>query len=544
MAPVWHTWRRGLLAPVTVVLWTTAVFCWPLFRPGWFRSDEAASYPLRLVAFHAFVEDRCPSFRWSTLMSQGYGYPFFDFYPPGVYVAAEGLHLLGFDYLDAYKALIVLLTLLQGIGVFALARSLFGPRAGVVAVAAYTLAPYHFACINRRGAIAEYAACAIAPFLFLTARRLLAAPDTGRMVAFAIAFAALPLTHNLGALLFACAVVVFIGIEGTRASPRVWAAALLALTLGLCLSAFFWAPAFFQRDLVHIEAALKDWFVWEKHFISPAELLGIARDPKLAARGVGPVALGLTILAVFRYRSHGRAFFAFLGLGLLASFMTLQASRPFWASVPLLPFFQFPWRFMMLASLAFAITASAAVPEEWGLGWHLAVAALLAVATGWYAILHRPMPVEEETLSRDYFLQNDVTTTFGEFLPVASQTPPERRERDFVADGAAFEGESRTACSLAADVVTQENVEVRVASFYFPGLAFKLDGEKVRPLVFDDGLARVMVPPGRHRLEVEYRGTELERAMDRLSMIGAFGLLALFGYHLYRRRCHAHTQDL
>ena len=129
-----------------------AVFVlWPLLvGAGWYASHERDWYLVRLFVLDNMIGEGQDTIRWCPLMYQGYGYPFFNFYPPVTYFLAEGFHLLGLSYVASYAWLLLVLTFVQQVFLYLFVRERWGAAAGIVAAAAYTLAPYHFANLYWR----------------------------------------------------------------------------------------------------------------------------------------------------------------------------------------------------------------------------------------------------------------------------------------------------------------------------------------------------------------------------------------------------------
>jgi len=267
--------------------------------------------------------------RWAPHMALGFGYPFFNFYAPLSSYGVVLLHALGLAYPAALRLAFALGLWLAGVGAFLFVRETAGEAAGLAAGAAYLFAPYLAYDVLFRGNLAESAAFIWPPLVLWGLARqrdgwalrpaspaATPAPAQARLLSWGLVclpYAALILTHNIFALI---ASPLFAGYAALLAwqngSWRVLARGLAALAIGIALTAYFWAPALAERDLVHTDRLfVPPIFTWYTNFISPAELLAAphAEDPALInpspARGVGllPVLLALPAVVVGGYQT-------------------------------------------------------------------------------------------------------------------------------------------------------------------------------------------------------------------------------------------------
>ena len=357
--------RRSLIILAGLVLLTILVGR-PLITSAHPGGHSAYVDFLRIICWHAQVEQGNFFPRWIPEFYFGHGSPIFLFYAPLSYVFIELFRPLVPTALASLKAAYLAWIFLAIVGMYALGRRLGGQAGGMAAAAVYGFAPYFLLDIYVRNGCAEFACFAILPWLFLLALRLTRAPDSWSMLGFAILFATLIATHNITALITAPVLLVFLVVLGWGANLR---AALGAWLAGIGLSAWFWLPSIAEKNLVQSTQSLTGgYFHYGHHFVYLRQLL-VPRwgwSPSVP----GPddnmsFQIGLVILAcaavaaalgIARRKRLGRPdatvlvllFTAFLG----AAFFTTGASDLFWRHVPLLPFVQFPWRFLLLATFA------------------------------------------------------------------------------------------------------------------------------------------------------------------------------------------------
>ncbi len=118
---------------------------WPFYKIGLPRSFDGGLHLLRLGVLDYHLRHGVLFPRWVPEMMLGYGYPLFNFYAPSTYYLAEALHLLGFSFYMAFLLAFVIVILAAGLGMYQLAKDIFGADqrwSALVAATAYMTAPY------------------------------------------------------------------------------------------------------------------------------------------------------------------------------------------------------------------------------------------------------------------------------------------------------------------------------------------------------------------------------------------------------------------
>ena len=142
------------------------------------HADDILPHLFRLVALDQQVNLgtayplRFPEFGY------GYGAAVFSYYPPLAFYLMEAAHLLGADYVLAYKLAFTIAALGAALSSYYLGSRVFNRAAGVAVSIAYVYNPYFLADIWVRGAVTETLTLAAAPFLFAAIYRC----DDGRRI--------------------------------------------------------------------------------------------------------------------------------------------------------------------------------------------------------------------------------------------------------------------------------------------------------------------------------------------------------------------------
>ena len=338
-------------------------------------SDDGGLYLCRLVEFDHCLRQGVPWPRWTPDLVYGYGYPLFNFFSPLSFYPAEFFHLLGLSFAQAWNAVLALYILLAGMTMYLLVKDLFGETAAWAAVVAYMYAPYQLYNALNRGNLGEALALPLLPLILWAFRRLLIRGRACYLILSALSYAALILTHNVISLVFTPFLLLYVGALWLlkRRTPRSLSLIGAALLLALGLSAFFWLPAFFEKQWVKIHLAFTPAGMnYRYNFLSLGELLSPPTPVHTSLmnpappRSLGLVQLALALLAMAswwgfkdREKRFNILFFSLVLISLM--FMVLPQSVAVWDRLPLLEYVQFPFRFLGIASLAAAVLAGAAI---------------------------------------------------------------------------------------------------------------------------------------------------------------------------------------
>lgn len=586
----------------------------PLLRGDSPCTHDGGLHFFRVAAMREALNGGIVFSRWLPDLAFGYGFPFFNYRAPISYYLPLGLHLIGLPLSWALNLVYVLSLLISALGAYLLGRDLFGPWAGVLSGVVYAYAPYQLLDALVRGNAPESLALALMPLILWAFRRLLLEKERRWFMASALSLATLYLTHNISSLLFTPLLLTYIALLWYVYRERAaWREAILASALALALPAFFWAPALAEKGYVQLyltSATRNNDF--HHNFLSMGEIFALPRpfdtslmNPLLDIRlGFVPVVLaGLGVvcgllacrrlesglsrqvhqaeeragdldMSGWAVRERRLSLLFFLALLVLFVFMSTSASVWLWEHVPLLPFVQFPWRFVGRASLPVALLAGAVLlPFAEGrrrsalARLHLepgAVQALAAILIG-LAIMAAfpatyppggycpmmPYPSVEDVHRYERNTGLVGVDPVGAYFPVWVEERPRGSTLEAqYASGAAVRRFDASVLPQGAQVVASDygpnraRIEVesprafraRYLTFYFPGWRVWVDGERVEVTPSDqEGLITFEVPAGRHTVSIRFGETAVRLAADIVSLIA---LLCLVGMGLWLPRAH------
>ncbi|WP_404713615.1 hypothetical protein [Sphingomonas sp. MMS24-J13] len=274
--------------------------------------------------------------RWLPWSHDGLGAPVFYFYGPVAFWLAGLFGLAGSGLWPSLVLAAFVALLASGIGTYIWLRGRAPhPLAGA---AFYMIAPYHLLDFLRRGALAEFTAAALLPFVALGIARAI----EGKPAVLPLAFAGLIMSHlPLAVLAAAFLVPMLIAME--RGIDRRGVARVAAgLGIGAALACAYWLPALWLQRFTAMETMRGAPLLQPANW-SPATYAGA---PGLVLLGVA----GLSLLPLAASMRRDR--WAWFVLGTLC--LAFGLARPLWL-LPPLDRVQFPWRILTLAEFGAAM---------------------------------------------------------------------------------------------------------------------------------------------------------------------------------------------
>ena len=372
--------RAGAVLVVLLVCALASAGIW--LGPGILNTRAGGDSPFLLQRVYELSANlRAGQFpaRWMPNAAYGLGYPFFHFYAALPYYLAAALNQIGFDLLVAIK-------LTQTLGMFAAAgamalyvRRWLPPLGVMLATVVYTLAPFHLVNVYVRGdSLSEFYAFVWYPLILWAVDRIARrqprpaglhiSAHIANTLMLALFVAALVLTHNVSAMIFAPFIVVYAlaAVWRERRKPVLPVIRLtLAALLAVLLSAWFWLPALGDAPLVQLGDQTTGYFHFNNHFrgadlIQPGLIFDYNASPfamGLAQAGLAIAGAGVCLARAVRARRFNSGGLLWLALFGVATWMITPLSAIVWENMPLLPLAQFPWRFLSVQALFAALLA-------------------------------------------------------------------------------------------------------------------------------------------------------------------------------------------
>lgn len=511
-------------------------------------SDGGVQIP-RLAAYYKAIEDGALPVRWAGYLNYGYGLPVFNFMYHTPYIVAAFFIGLGFGLVTTFKLVLYLSFLLSGIFMYLFCLNLTKkPVLSFAMAVVYQFTPFRLEEIVLRGAVGSIYAYTFLPLVLFGIDKTANRNKSGFYTT-AIATSLLVISHNALSLLFFLAAILYVFLipVRTRIIP-----ALVSLFTGLLMSSWYFIPAIFEHKYTYGNLFMKD--MYKSHFQA---LDRIIIQPLLPPGSLDPVALRLTEIQVHaglvglvlflialisvsvRFSrmetKHKKIFIYSTVLISICLFFLVPGSGIIWQNLPLLRQFQFPWRFMGLVPVAFALCLypiSAKKNLSTGI---IAAITILSVASTWYYWIP-PLGYDRIKSEKSEFWEYPLNTTYyGETDVIWSEGPaksyPDKRI-EVIGGSAKIKDFTRSNQHLFFEVDAKTKTQLLANIQYFPGWKTYVDKTQV-PIQFQDvnhrGLITFDLPAGSHEINIKFTESKIRIIAD---LISVFTMILFISYYL------------
>jgi hypothetical protein len=323
--------------------------------------------------------------RWAVGANQGFGEPFFIFYPPLSRLVGMTLGLI-LPWKIVSGIYIWLMLLLAGVAMWKCASEWLAPADAMVAAVLFAVNPYLLIIAYKRGNYADLLACALFPLLIWGGIRMGPAPARTTLPLAAV-FAVIWLSDLPAAVVasYALAALLVFGAVAYRSLRPLWFGA-LAILSAFGSIAFFLFPAAWERRWVSIEEAVRSEWDPDHNFLFTHNNL-----PQYVAfnRGLSYIALFLiaaTFIAAILARQLRQddpwVWRSLAALGAISVFMMFPPSMVLYRILPEMRYVEFPWRWLSPLCVVGAFLVASALAEVQRTWIALAAVALIVTAGG------------------------------------------------------------------------------------------------------------------------------------------------------------------
>ncbi len=539
----------------------------PLFHPGFFPMHDDEQIGRLYDLNKDVIAGQLPT-RLAQDLGFGFDYPLFNFYPPFVYYVGEVFHLFGFSLITSTKLMIGLGFILSGLFMYLFAKEYVGKTGGVVAAIAYSYAPYHSVDVYVRGAMPEFWSFVFVPAIFWSIYKLAKTDKNTYLIIAGIFVACLVLTHDLVAMMssfFLGPYFLFL-LYQSKKKWQLFGKICLSVVLGLVFTAYFWIPAYFEKQYTMVSLLTDQFADYHLHFVcvrqfftSPwgygGSLLGC--DDGLSFQ-VGQAQLLLAIIsmiasAFFIYKTRkGYGIAVLFGfLFLFSLFIQTKYSVGIWDHIQQFSYIQFPWRFLLFSDFTIAFLIAYVFSQLKNQKIQIIIAAgmivlLIFMNKGYFRPEKYLTHVTDTSYTSPAVIHWRTSIMSFEYTPRGIATRKSKIGNSVIAiKRNEIPKKSYTVVSGKMTVVQLENIPqvknylvtvskpgvLRLNTFTFPGWKVFVDNNKVAYSANNKWkLITVALSKGRHTVRAEFTDTPLRTVSDwisGLSIIGVF-LIAIF----------------
>lgn len=499
----WLIWLLGFIIIFPVVL--------PCFKERLFRVHDF-THVARLAELDRSLQGGDFPPRWSENLGFGYGIPLFSFYAPLPYMIGVGIAHLGLSYERAVQVLFFITFYFSFMAMYVLARQFFSNLGAIAAATLFVYSPYRAVDAYVRGALGELFGILFVVLCLLGISKLLFTKNKTWISLTALSIGGLMLSHNLMALI-GLPIVCLWGLwwlVAERHKSNFYLMIGIALLLGLGLSSYFVVPALTEKSFTSVDELTKGEGNYEQHFVYLRQLVNSKFGYGGSIEGIndgisfeiGKIHIILIVMSLYglittKNRRSKQFYLALFSLMMVlgAIFLTNSRSAYLWQTIPLMKYFQFPWRFLSVI-LIFAPLLGGYVVEHLS---HqrkyssIALGSLLLIVIWYYTPLFRPEyypEINNPIYSTDAsYIQNEMSKVIPDYIHPQLASVVLSREKNIFPPKERFVIDSKNKVSLkiidsqpekfVLELSGQGLATISANIFDFPGWRWWVDGAPV-----------------------------------------------------------------
>jgi len=557
-------WREilGIVLLFLAFLFTHRFF----FLPGDFHTHDNVHF-IRLYDLDKVLHEGQFPPRWLPDLGKGFGYPFFNFYPPFAYYVGEIFHLLGFSFTAANKLSFALAGAVGTVGFFALTNYWFGFWPAWGATFMWLFLPYRAIDLYVRGSLAEYWGMNLLPLVFYFAQKLFDRTRLKNLIGFSLSLAILLISHNgvalIGSLWLGFFIIFNFISQKQLKNVRKIVIFVLGGFLALGLAAYFIFPALLEKDFTQVKEMFADYYAYYVHFPSLKQLF-LSRFWGYSGSNYGTkdgmsfqighlhwlfVLIGAVILVgrkITRRKVDFEKLALFFGLSFLGFvFLTHAKSDFIWQKLTFLQFLQFPWRLLLFVGFISSLMGGLIFKLVEG-HWpkfrfiFLGLTVFLLITFNYsYFKPEKVEPIDDEY----YFLEENFRAQQWQFitdyLPAQATELLNEFYRDPLVLSEVGEAEILYNRTTEAEFIVdaRDEAEVVIKRLYFPGWRLEIKDQPDKYTVSRNGFFVVPVKKGRNQIKIYLENTSIRFWANMISLVSLviLGLLVILIRRLRRR---------
>jgi len=564
--------------PIFVVILLSLPTVFPLFRTGFFPMHDNTQVA-RVYEMAKSIKDGMFPVRWVSDLGYGYGYPIFNFYAPLAYYFGSLFILFGLNALLAAKIMFITGILTAGISMYFLGKEFWRTSGGIISGIFYQYATYHAVDIYVRGDVAEFWAYGLLPFVFLSFYKIYKNDPSTRyrsvgmtlfkwIVLGGLSYAALILSHNLTAMMVTPFLIIFILVLVILSKNKLYAlrATLYAIALGILLSAFYWLPALAEMKFTNILSQIGGGADYKDHFVCLEQFWysawGYGGSAPECVTGMSlmigkmhiifvfisfaivlfylviPMKMGIYINNFLDSRLRGNDKFKVIMLLALAGFiislfLQTSASLFIWQHVPFMPYFQYPWRFLILTSFFSSLLAGGVIyffylkKEMLSAGVSIIILISIIALQSKFFVPQKIILVSSDNFTNSFQLQWLTSRISDEYLPSKFKIP---KDPSGIVQNEKIIGKAYISVVKMIENKTQrirfsinspvaQTILLRIAPF--PAWRAYINDSREQMRASNIGYI-LMIQAGEQSVIVKYEETPIELAANIISLFGLF----------------------
>lgn len=544
---------------LTISILVSFISVYSLLHPGLIPTHDGEYHVIRFFEFYQTFSEGHVYPRWAPDLNFGMGVPLFNYVYPFPNFVSTFLHFLGISFIDSFKLNIVASTVVGAFFMFLLGKLFFGEVGGMISSIYYSFSPYRLVDIYVRGSVGELWALAFLPGLIWSLSRMKKDSNLINICLSALFISLIIFSHNILSLIlisFSMIYVLVLNFQKVN-KGKILLKSVFSYVLGLGISAIFWLPALYESKYVKgLEI-----FNYKEHFVDLANLLipswgtgfsgiGVFNQMSFQIGLANLFIIFLTIIIITRIKDKNRRIISFFIIFFFFLVFLMQKPSSFiWENVPLINYFQFPWRLLSLVIficsflsgfIGFVILNSKKINIYLK---YSAVAFLLFIPV--FSALSYIKPAFYHLRSDSYYTSRsnfmDGTNSPGNLFNTiwVKDLAKQKNLFEIIKGKGNISFDKINSEEFELKVNSDKNVVIRSSIVYFPGWTYLLNNKKSEIAYDNSGLIILNVPKGNNFLRLSFNNTfvrNFSTVISICSLIIIFLMLIPHRYNIMKKR--------
>lgn len=524
-----------------------------ILRKGTYESGALSEFVKIAYSFYENLQVGILIPQWSSTRMGGYGAPLYEFMYTLPYYIISFLHFLGFSFINSVKILLGLSYVFSGITFFIWIKEEFNERIAFFSSLLYLFAPYHLVNMHFRNDIGEMLSFMILPFNLFCIKKLTTIRTFNWVLITGISLVLLIIAHQTIALVgfpFICLYFFYLLYPNFKKKSKPFFYFLIAITVGLLLSFFYWFPILIEKQFIVYSKFSKIPFLTLQDLLySPYRYGFLFQGPEgELAFLIGYIHLSVCFISlIFLRKVFQKKEKEYVGFFLICffffTFMTLPYSEFLWNTIPLIKNFQFTYRLLVLISFCSSIVGGILFSKI----KNNSIVSLLCILVIAITILNwgnrKTIPEINDSYLIDELINKEVLNDLTK--PIWANYNPEEIKNVHSIPLEVLEGKMEVKKIQKNPIYHEYILNILTPSllkentFYFPGWRVKLNGKNY-PFNYNyphfRGIITFNVQPGLYKLEVYYEDTFVRKMSKIISGICFITLFICLSFLFVKKR--------
>lgn len=532
---------------IFLVIFFSILSVYSLFHSGFYPTHDGEYHIIRFYEFYKSLEEGNIYPRWAADLNNGFGVPLFNFvYPLPNYVASL-LHVFKVSFIDSFKINMIFSSIIGGIFFYLWSKEFWGKLGGLVSSIFYSFSPYHLLDVYIRGSVGEVWAMAFFPAFLYAYTKFIFLRKIKYLALSSIFLSLIIFSHNILALMFFVFVLLyfllFLFTEKNKIDFTI--KTFYIIVLGLGLSSIFWVPAILETkyavglQIFNTASGFPDLYQllipsWGSGFSGGDMNNQMSFQIGLANLMAVFIGLIVSIFQIINKNKKSIYSIFFISCFIFLIFLMLNISSFIWNTLPLMNYFQFPWRLLSLEVLIASFLAGNAFSlslKNKFLKYFLFLFLIfisVSLGVGYATPAHYFARDDSYYLTKSNFI--DGTNSIGNsFNTIFMKSIPKKKENKIVfLKGTGEIISNKEKSNYYSFIInTKDQAVIKVNLAYFPGWEVYVNNKKVRVSSANDGRFTFKLNTKTNNIKIIFSDTLIRKVSSVTSFISFFIIMIL-----------------